>query len=106
MPKCARAVTDDPVLVNATMERCHCTLGAFILNLAGPGLHFWLQVRPDDLVLVDAGAEHRCYTADISRTFPASGRYSAAQRDVYNATLDVQASTHVCFARLRLSCCV
>ena len=48
------------------------------------------RVREGDLVLVDAGAEHRGYTADISRTFPASPTFSAAQRDVYDAVLAAQ----------------
>jgi Xaa-Pro aminopeptidase len=47
-------------------------------------------VGPEDLVLIDAGAEFRCYTADITRTFPAAGRFTAAQRDIYEAVLAVQ----------------
>jgi Xaa-Pro aminopeptidase len=37
-----------------------------------------------------AGAEHDGYTADITRTFPASGGFSAAQRDIYALTLGLQ----------------
>lgn len=48
-------------------------------------------VGKDELVLVDAGAEYRCFTADISRTFPVSGKFAAAQRDLYSAVLQVQA---------------
>ncbi len=48
------------------------------------------RLEQGDLVLVDAGAEFRGYTADISRTFPASSRFSTAQRDVYNAVLAAQ----------------
>jgi Xaa-Pro aminopeptidase len=36
------------------------------------------------------GAEFRCYTADISRTFPVSGRFTARQRDLHNAVLALQ----------------
>jgi Xaa-Pro aminopeptidase len=36
-----------------------------------------------DLVLVDAGAEHRLYHGDITRTYPAAGRFTGAQREVY-----------------------
>ncbi len=36
-----------------------------------------------DLVLVDAGAEVDLYAADVTRTFPASGRFSDAQRSLY-----------------------
>ena len=42
-------------------------------------------------MLVDAGAEHRGYTADITRrTFPAGGVFEARRKAVYEATLDVQ----------------
>jgi Xaa-Pro aminopeptidase len=36
-----------------------------------------------DLVLVDAGADYGLYQADVSRTWPAGGRFRGAQRDVY-----------------------
>ncbi len=42
------------------------------------------------LVLVDTGAEVDGYAADVSRTFPVDGRFSAAQRDVYQVVLDAQ----------------
>jgi Xaa-Pro aminopeptidase len=49
------------------------------------------QVLEDgDLVLIDAGAEHRCYTADVTRTFPANGRFSRPQRRVYDHVLRAQ----------------
>lgn len=41
-----------------------------------------------DLVLIDAGAEWEFFSGDITRTFPVSGRYSPAQRDLYNLVLD------------------
>lgn len=42
-------------------------------------------MRPDDVVLLDMGVETRdLYTADITRTFPASGRLSAAQTQVHD----------------------
>jgi len=50
------------------------------------------QLRDGDLVLVDAGCEYEHYTADITRTWPASGRFSPAQREVYAAVLAVQQS--------------
>ena len=40
-----------------------------------------------DLVLVDAGAECDLYAADITRTFPASGRFSSEQRAIYEVVL-------------------
>ena len=38
-------------------------------------------------VMVDAGAEYRCYAGDVSRTYPANGKFSPAQRRVYEAVL-------------------
>ena len=43
-----------------------------------------------DLLLIDAGCEYQNYAADISRTFPVAGRFSAAQRDVYELVLAAQ----------------
>jgi Xaa-Pro aminopeptidase len=43
-----------------------------------------------DLVLVDAGCEYDHYTADITRTFPASGTFTPVQRRVYQIVLDTQ----------------
>jgi len=47
-------------------------------------------VRAGDLVLIDAGCEIDGYASDITRTFPANGRFSAAQRDVYQLVLAAQ----------------
>lgn len=48
------------------------------------------RVRDGSLVLVDAGAELDYYTADITRTFPANGKFSPAQRRIYQLVLDAQ----------------
>ncbi len=42
------------------------------------------------LVLIDAGCEVEGYAADITRTFPVNGRFSPAQRDVYEIVLAAQ----------------
>ncbi|WP_339882500.1 Xaa-Pro aminopeptidase [Vreelandella maris] len=44
----------------------------------------------DGLVLIDAGAEFELYAGDITRTFPVTGRFSAAQRALYQVVLDAQ----------------
>jgi Xaa-Pro aminopeptidase len=44
------------------------------------------------LVLIDAGCEMDGYAADITRTFPAGGRFSAAQKDAYEIVLAAQAA--------------
>lgn len=48
------------------------------------------EIHAGDIVMIDAGAEYACYAADISRTFPASGRFSAEQRAVYEVVLAAQ----------------
>ncbi len=46
------------------------------------------RMQDGDLVLVDAGAEANLYVSDITRTFPVSGSFTAAQRAVYDLVLE------------------
>jgi Xaa-Pro aminopeptidase len=48
------------------------------------------RLRKGDLLLIDAGAEIDCYCADITRTFPVSGKFSGRQRAVYDIVLEAQ----------------
>ena len=50
------------------------------------------QARDGDLVLIDAGAEYRGYAADITRTFPVSGRFSKEQRALHDLVGAAQAA--------------
>ncbi len=47
-------------------------------------------VRAGELVLIDAGCELDGYASDITRTFPADGRFSGPQRDLYELVLASQ----------------
>jgi Xaa-Pro aminopeptidase len=48
-------------------------------------------VRAGDLLLLDAGVEtHTLYTADVTRTLPVSGRFTAFQRRIYDAVFAAQ----------------
>ena len=49
-----------------------------------------MPLKDGDLILIDAGAEVEGYASDITRTFPVNGKYTAAQREVYDVVLDVQ----------------
>ena len=49
------------------------------------------RIESGDLVVVDIGAEYLNYTADITRTFPASGKFTPRQRELYQLVLDAQA---------------
>ncbi|MDW7996885.1 MAG: aminopeptidase P N-terminal domain-containing protein [Bacteroidota bacterium] len=50
------------------------------------------RVQENELVLVDCGAEYAGYAADITRTFPISGRFTTEQRAIYEAVLEAQDS--------------
>lgn len=47
-------------------------------------------LREGDLVLFDCGAQYGYYNADITRTFPVSGRFSDRQKVLYQMVLDVE----------------
>ncbi len=47
-------------------------------------------VRAGELVLIDAGCELDGYASDITRTFPADGKFTGPQRDLYNLVLASQ----------------
>jgi Xaa-Pro aminopeptidase len=55
-------------------------------------------LRDGDLLLIDAGAEYRGYASDITRTFPINGRFTQAQRDIYDLVLSTQIA---CTERVR-----
>jgi Xaa-Pro aminopeptidase len=48
------------------------------------------QIQDGDVVLNDSGAEYGSYATDITRTYPASGRFSAEQRAIYDVVLAAQ----------------
>jgi Xaa-Pro aminopeptidase len=66
---------------------------------AGPNacvLHYLdndTECRSGDLLLVDVGASYANYSADLTRTYPVSGRFTPRQRAVYEAVHRVLASS-------------
>lgn len=48
------------------------------------------RMKANELVVCDVGAEYRRYTADITRTFPVSGKWSPRQREIYEIVLRAQ----------------
>lgn len=56
-------------------------------------LHYITNDKPrvgDDLVLMDLGAEYHNYTADVTRTIPANGKFSSEQRAIYDLVYKAQ----------------
>ena len=47
-------------------------------------------IEDDSLILFDLGAEYKLYNADITRTFPVSGKFSARQKEIYEIVLNGQ----------------
>jgi Xaa-Pro aminopeptidase len=89
--------------VEALLEqyfRRHGAAGPSYTSIVGAGanatiLHYVNndgELRDGDLLLVDAGAEVKGYASDITRTFPVNGRYSPAQREIYDVVLETQIS--------------
>jgi Xaa-Pro aminopeptidase len=48
------------------------------------------RVEENDLVLIDAGTEYGYFTGDVTRTLPASGRFTREQETIYQIVLDAQ----------------
>ncbi len=48
------------------------------------------RIEDGDLVLIDAGCEHRNYNGDVTRTFPANGKFTQAQKEIYEVVLEAQ----------------
>ncbi|MGI9551260.1 MAG: aminopeptidase P N-terminal domain-containing protein [Aurantibacter sp.] len=56
-------------------------------------LHYIENNKPevgDDLVLMDLGAEYHGYTADVTRTIPANGKFTAEQKQIYDIVYNAQ----------------
>jgi len=56
-------------------------------------LHHWKnrrQLDKDDLVVIDIGAEFQGYSADVTRTIPANGKFSKEQKEIYEIVLQAQ----------------
>jgi len=51
------------------------------------------KINDGDLIVVDIGAEYNNYCADVTRTIPANGKFSPAQREIYSIVLNAQEET-------------
>ena len=48
------------------------------------------EIKDGDVVVIDVGGEYGGYAADITRTLPANGKFTARQREIYNIVLGAQ----------------
>jgi len=48
------------------------------------------RMQAGEVVVVDVGAEYSGYSADVTRTYPVSGKFSSRQREIYQIVLDAQ----------------
>ncbi|KAL2797992.1 peptidase M24, structural domain-containing protein [Aspergillus keveii] len=76
-----------------------CDGSAFVPVVAGGSnalsIHYTKNddtLKDGDMVLVDGGGEIGTYISDITRTWPVNGKFTDAQRDLYNAVLNVHRS--------------
>jgi Xaa-Pro aminopeptidase len=53
------------------------------------------RMETGDVVVVDVGAEYSGYSADVTRTYPVSGKFTARQREIYQIVLDAQKAASV-----------
>lgn len=85
------------------VEHAYRTNGARELafrTIAGGGfnatvLHYHANDQPlrdGELVVLDSGAKHAGYSADVTRTLPVSGRFTPRQRELYELVLRAQAA--------------
>jgi Xaa-Pro aminopeptidase len=85
--------------ITHTFRRNGAERAAFA-NIVGSGpnattLHYTAnerQMLAGEMVVVDIGANFRGYSADMTRSYPVSGRFSPAQRAVYQVVRDAQAA--------------
>ncbi|SCX14094.1 aminopeptidase P family protein [Candidatus Aquiluna sp. UB-MaderosW2red] len=98
LPKAAVSARGERVVETAFYARARqdgYELGYDTIAAAGPNactLHWTRndgEVNNGDLILVDAGVElNSLYTADITRTIPINGKFTQAQKRVYDAVLE------------------
>ncbi len=62
-------------------------------------LHYtenYSKLEDGNLVLVDSGAEVDCYAGDLTRTYPVNGKFTDAQKEVYQIVLDAHTAATEC----------
>ncbi len=88
---------DFELILNYCFQKANCPdLGFGIQAASGPNathVHYGQNDRTlekGDMMVFDVGARYGYYTADISRSFPVSGKFTTEQREIYQLVLDAQ----------------
>jgi Xaa-Pro aminopeptidase len=55
------------------------------------------QIQSGDVVVIDAAGEYSLYASDITRTLPATGKFTARQREIYDIVLGAQRAAMAAF---------
>jgi Xaa-Pro dipeptidase len=69
---------------------CATAANAAVLHYGHAGAPNERQLQDGDIALLDMGAEYACYGADVTRSFPIGGTFSADAALIYNAVLAAQ----------------
>lgn len=56
-------------------------------------------MQENEVLLIDVGASYRGYAADLTRTLPVNGRFTTAQREIYQIVLDAQKAAEAAVRR-------
>lgn len=88
---------DFELILKYKFETAGCeNLGFGIQAASGPNstsVHYGAndrQTEPGDMMVFDVGARYGYYSADISRSFPVSGKFTKEQKEIYQIVLDAQ----------------
>ncbi|GMI53057.1 hypothetical protein TeGR_g2974, partial [Tetraparma gracilis] len=73
---------------------CGCGPSPAVLHYGHAGAPNDRRIKDGDMLLLDMGSEYCCYGADITCSFPASGRFTPDQRVVYTAVLNAQVAVY------------
>jgi len=69
---------------------CACGPNSAVLHYGHAGAPNDRRLETGDLALLDMGAEYHCYCSDLTCTMPVGGRFTSAQRVVYEGVLQAQ----------------
>ena len=93
-PKSSEAAVDGALLGSVRRQGAEPAYRFVVASgLHGAYPHYFRNDAPllaGHLLVIDAGAAVNRYAADVTRTFPVSGRFTKRQREVYQAVLDAQ----------------